>query len=229
MSDAPIDANKPRLNALFSNLELVIAILLGVVSIATAYASFNASLYGGQMAGAYTKGQNFTTEAESLYLEANQQYTLDSQVWNQLSELAVEQTSADPAVAQLASDKYDTLYFQAVSPDFDAAIQKANAANEADPSTYTSPSDDEDYQASLFTDYGDTQDKADATIKQGDDYNALGDKLTLATVLMAISLFLLGVAAVVRQFRVQLVLMGTAIVIFAVGGVLTSLVPFAGL
>lgn len=227
--DAPVDRSTPRFNLLFSNTELVIAILLGVVSIATAYASFSASLYGGQMAGSYTTGQNLTTEAESLYLEANQQYTLDSQVWNQLSELAVEIDSTDATVAALANDKYDTLYFQAVSPDFDAAIQRANDANEADPTTYTSPLDDEDYQAALFTPYAETQDKATAAIAQGDDYNSLGDKLTLATVLMAISLFLLGVAAVVRAQKVQFVLMGTAMVIFVGAMVLTVLIPFPGM
>ena len=55
-SEKPRESARPRLNLMFSNLELVIAVLLGLVSIATAYASFQAALYDSQMAGAYTKG-----------------------------------------------------------------------------------------------------------------------------------------------------------------------------
>ena len=54
------EATRPltfRLSSLFGHLELIIAILLGVVSIATAYASFQAALYDSQMAGAYATGQ----------------------------------------------------------------------------------------------------------------------------------------------------------------------------
>lgn len=50
-------------------LELIIAILLGIVSIGNAYASFQAALYDSRMAAAYQRGTALSTEAESLYLE----------------------------------------------------------------------------------------------------------------------------------------------------------------
>ena len=46
---------------------------------------------------------------------------------------------------------------------------------------------------------------------------------------MSISLFLLGVAALVRQRRTQLVLMGTGVVISVVSVVLTLMIPFVGI
>ena len=57
---------------LSKHIEIILVTLLGLASVATAYTSFQASLYDSQMAGAYAVAQNFKTEAESLYLEANQ-------------------------------------------------------------------------------------------------------------------------------------------------------------
>lgn len=219
------DSNGTKLSGLFGNLELVIAILLGLVSIATAYASFQGALYDSMMAGSYAIGTQKGAEAESLYLEGNQQFMQDTQVFNQLSELQVGIDNGD----ELAQLKYDTLYFQGVSEDFGGAIDRAAAKTEADPGFFYSPLDDEDYQSSLFTSYSDAKADSTKTTKQGDTYNSLSDKLTLYTVLMSISLFLLGIAALVRQRRTQLVLMGTGVVISAIGVVLTSMIPFVGI
>ena len=105
-------------------------------------------------------------------------------------------------------------------------ILNTDAKNEADPTTYYSPLDNEDYQASLFGDYADTKDKAEAKLAEGDKDNALGDKLTLATVIMAVSLFLLGIGAVVSVFRVKLIMAGIGLVIFVVAAVVAGSVPW---
>ena len=214
-----------KISDLFGNLELVIAILLGLVSIATAYASFQGALYDSMMAGAYATGTQKSAEAESLYLEGNQQFMQDTAVFNELSALQVGIDNDEP----LAQEKYDTLYFQGVSEEFGQAMDRAATENANDPEFFYSPLDDEDYQASLFTSYSEAKDEATATTKQGDEYNSLSDKLTLYTVLMSISLFLLGVAALVRQRRTQLVLMGTGVVISVVSVVLTLMIPFVGI
>lgn len=210
-------------------LEVWIVVLLGVVSVATAYTSFQSSLYDGMQASSYTDGQNAQTEAESLYLEANQQYVQDAQTLSRLAELRIAAESADPTTAATAQATYDELYFMNVSEDLDGAIQRADAANEADPTTYTSPLDDEDYQQALFGAWGDEDDKADALVTQGNAYNGFGDRLTLNATLMAITLFLLGVAAVVRRERTKLVLVGIGAAIFLVAAVLTVTVPFTWL
>ena len=208
-----------------SNIEVFLAVLLGLVSIATAYASFQSSLYDGNQAQAYTNGSNLSTEAESLYLEGNQQYVQDAQLFDRLTDLRLDIESSDPAVSAAAQGKFDVIYFQSVSDDFDNAIQWADAQNEADPELYYSPLDNEDYQAALFGSYAETKDLAVATIGEGDSANTLGDRLTLTTVLMAISLFLLGIAAVVREFRIQIILGIVAITIFLVAAGIAVAVP----
>ena len=219
------EAPTPLFGRFLNNLELVIAILLGLVSIATAYASFQAALYDSQMAGAYTKGNSEVTSAESLYLEGNQQFLQDTQVFNQLSLLQVRIDAGDA----LAQTEYDTLYFQGVSEEFGQAMDRAATENANDPEFFYSPLDDEDYQTFLFGGYSDLNAQAAETIKQGDAYNSFSDRLTLYTVLMSISLFLLGIAALVRQRRTQLVLVATGVVISAVSIVLTAMVPFVSL
>jgi hypothetical protein len=223
-SDATIDG-RPGHSFLRKNTEVVIAILLGVVSIAIAYTSFQSSLYGGQQAQAYTVGTNLATEAESLYLEGNQQYIQDSQLWETLTSLRLDIANPDPAISESARVKYDTIYFQSVSDDFDGAIQRADAENVANPDFYVSPTDDEDYQNALFSTYGESKDAADQKIAEGDEANTLGDKLTLATVIMAVSLFLLGIAAVVSAFRVKLIMGAVAIVIFIAAVIIAAAVP----
>ena len=173
-ADTPTLKERPGFLGFFENyLELVIAILLGVVSIVTAYASFQGALYGGMQSSEYQKGGSLSTEAESLYLEGNQQFMQDTQVY--------------------------------------------------------SPLDDEHYQDSLFASYAETSKNAGVAVAKGDVVNLEGGKLTLYTVLMSISLFLLGIAALMRKFTVQVVLLASGLGIFAVSAVLTAAVPFVSL
>ena len=226
---AQAGAATPTGSSRFLDLEVFIAVLLGLVSIVTAYASFQSALYDGRMTQKYTIGSNLATEAESLYLEGNQQYVQDAQLYDRLTDLSLDTQNPDPAIAAAAQEKYDVIYFQSVSDEFDAAIAWADDQNAANPDLWYSPLDNEDYLNFLFGNYYDSKDQADATIAEGDVANGLSDRLTLNTVLMAISLFLLGVAAVVRQTRVKLILGAVAIVIFLTAAVLTAFTPFLGI
>ncbi|MDO7880904.1 hypothetical protein [Antiquaquibacter soli] len=210
---------------LHTHIELIVAVLLGLVSIAVAYATFQGALWDGKMTQQYTIGSNLSTEAESLYLEANQQYVQDGQLLSRLTELELDAAAGVPG----AQEKYDTLVFQYVSPELQAAIDWADEQNEADPEFWYDPQSNEDYQAALFGSYAETKDQATATIADGDVANTHSDNLTLYTVLMAISLFLLGVAAVVRNQRTTIMLAGVATVIFVVCLVLTLMIPFIGI
>jgi hypothetical protein len=222
---APSDATPSTRIPFFSDLQLVVVILLGIVSVVTAYASFQAALYGGQQASAYSKGGAAQTEAESLYLEGNQQYVQDSQTIQQLAVLQVAADAGDP----VAQAQWEELNFVGVSDDLAAAIDAAAALDESEPEFWHDPQADEDYQAALFGEYGELDAKAEALLDEGDEANLLGDKLTLNTVLMAISLFLLGISAVLSNRRAQWILIGVGSGIFVVALVLTLGVPFVWL
>jgi hypothetical protein len=211
---------------LFGRTELIIVILLGLVSLGTAFVSFEASLYGGVQQSSYTKGNNLQTEAESLYLEGNQQFQKDAQTIAQLQQLQAAVEAGDP----YAQAQYDELYFISVTGTvLEPAIDAAAAQDEAEPEFWHDPQADEDYQAALFGAYADKADEAAALIDAGDRANGFGDTLTLSTVMMAITLFLLGVAAVIRRPRTQVVIAAIGMVIFTGAAIFASTVPFVWL
>ena len=204
------------------HVELIVVIMLGVVATATAYTSFQSGIYGGHSDDKISQSEAAGTEAESLYLEGNQQYVQDSQTIQQLSVLQVAVDAGDP----IAQAQYDELYFIAVSEDLDAAIQNGAALDEAEPEFWHDPQADEDYQAVLFGEYGEKKDASETLRTDGDHLGKQGDTLGLYTALMAITLFLLGIAAVVRRPLMQWILIATGGTIFLVTAILTATIPF---
>ncbi len=201
-------------------VELVIVILLGIASVATAYVTFQSSLWDSAMASEYTRGQNMKTEAEAVYLEANQQYVQDAQTYAQLAVLGVDAIGDDAVIAANASAKIDALALTGIDEVFSAALEWSNETGEY-------PLDAETYLVDRFGDYHDLQAQASAHLVAGDQANAYSDQLTLYTVLLAIALFLLGIAAVVTSMTIKWGLIGVGSAITVVAIVLTSLVPFA--
>jgi len=218
-----------RISSLFGNVELVIVIMLGIVSVVTAYASFQAALYGSKMDSFYAQSTRLTAEAESAYLEGNQQYVQDSATLARLIELEIDASSSDPTISALASEKLEVLSFIAVSDELAAAIEWADAENAADPAFYTPPQNDDAYLTSLFGAWSDLNDEAATATAAGDEANTNGDRLTLNTVLFAVALFLLGVGAVLKTRRAQYALIGVSTAIFIGGLALTVTIPFVSL
>jgi hypothetical protein len=205
------------------HVELIVVILLGVVSVATAYTSFQSSLYGGASDDRISKSEAAGTEAESLYLEGNQQFQKDAQTIATLQQLQASIDAGDP----YAQAQYDALYFIAVSgTDLEPAFQAAAEQDASDPGFWHDPQSDDAYQESLFGSYGDEKEKSDALRKEGDAIGDQGDQLGFYTALMAITLFLLGIAAVVKRPLMRWVLIAAGMAIFTVTAVLTAMIPF---
>jgi hypothetical protein len=205
------------------HVELIVVILLGVVSVATAYTSFQSSLYGGASDDRISKSEAAGTEAESLYLEGNQQYQKDSQTIGQLQQLQAAIDAGDP----YAQAQYDALYFIAVEgTDLEPAVQAAAEQDTAEPDFWHDPQADEDYQAALFDAYGEEKATSDELRGQGDTIGDQGDQLGFYTALMAITLFLLGIAAVVKKPLMRWILIAAGMSIFTVTAVLTAMIPF---
>ncbi len=223
-TSSPAATTKRR--GLFDNVELVTVILLGIVSVATAYTSFQSSLYGGASDDRISRSEAKGTEAESLYLEGNQQYVQDTQTILRLSDLDILKQSADPITASDAAAQYDQLYFIGVSEDLDAAITSATALDASEPDFWHDPQADEAYGESLFGTYSTASDEAQQLRKEGDGIGDKGDQLGFYTALMAITLFLLGVAAVVRRPFTQWILIAIGMSIFLVTAIATAFIPF---
>jgi hypothetical protein len=205
-----------------THVELIVVILLGVVSVSTAYTSFQSGLYGGASDDRISQSEAAGTEAESLYLEGNQQYQKDSQTIGQLEQLKAAIDAGDP----YAQAQYEALYFIQVSgTDLEPAVEAAAALDESDPDFWHDPQVDETYQAALFDAYGEEKDRSEALRSEGDRIGDQGDQLGFYTALMAITLFLLGIAAVVKRAEMRWVLIAVGMGIFTLTAVLTAMIP----
>ncbi|MEO5920785.1 MAG: hypothetical protein ABIQ01_06550 [Pseudolysinimonas sp.] len=211
---------------IFANVELIVVIFLGIVSVATAYTSFQSGLYGGHSDDKISQSEASGTLAESLYLEGNQQYVQDAQTVLRLAELNIDAQSADPVTAADAAGKYDEIYFIGVSEDLDAAIQSAAALDESEPDFYHYPLDEDSYLQARFSGYEDEAAYSESLREEGNQLGAAGDQLGFYTALMAITLFLLGIAAVVRAPRMKWILIAIGMTIFTVTAIMTATIPF---
>lgn len=203
-------ARAKKTSRLESNFGVTLAVLLGIASIVTAWASFQASLYDGKMAEKNALAGILAAEAESMYLEANSTFLTDAATFSRITELTVQEEYGDSYTADIARETLTVLLFQSVSDDLLAAIDWSNAENDLNPESYVSPQESDEYLASLFSGYTDTKQAANQAIADAAVYNELGDQLTLATVMLAISLFLYGIAAVVKSFDLRLILAAIA-------------------
>ena len=204
-------------------VELIVVILLGIVSVSTAYTSFQSGLYGGASDDRISKSEAAGTEAESLYLEGNQQYQKDSQTIGQLQTLQAAVEAGDP----YAQAQYDELFFIAVTgTDLEPAVDAAAAQDEAEPEFWHDPQADETYLGVLFSGYDEQKAASDELRAEGDAIGDQGDQLAFYTTLMAITLFLLGIAAVVKRASLRWILIAVGMGIFSVTTVLTALIPF---
>ena len=78
-----------------STLELIIAILLGVTAILTAWASWIGSLHGGNQATNYTESNNLSAMGNSMYNEAAQKYMQDAILWNTINDYMFDRELAE--------------------------------------------------------------------------------------------------------------------------------------
>ena len=157
------------------NTETILAVLLGLVSIGVAYASFQAALYDGRVQQSNTSATTLSAEAQALYIEGNQQWVQDAQLFDTLTNFSLDAQNPDAAIAAAAQIKYDTLYFQSVYPEFDAAIQWADEQNAADPELWYSPLDNEDYLNYLYSGYDEVQQQSDDAIAAANVADQYGD------------------------------------------------------
>ena len=195
-------------------LEILIAVLLGLAAVATAWAGYQASLMDGEALQAYSQSTIKSDEASFFYSQGNQTAIEDNALF---AEYAKANWSGNPDDADLAEYLKNNLMS-------DELAQAVDWWNEQTDESLESPFVDQNpYLASLESEvsYGEAE-SLEAESKQlfadGTKRDDTGDEYTLATVILATSLFLLGIAGVFRVFyvRVGLMILGTVLLVIPV-------------
>jgi hypothetical protein len=182
--------------------EMFVAILLGIAAVVTAWAAWQASLYDGNQAQAYTEGNATLADGNERWNEASQTISQDMSTWNQISALQVDLEYAnnygDTDAAEAAQYKIDMIMYS-VSDELAAAIDWANTQEE-----YATPFEMEGFVDSYYADAQAVMDEGYAKIEEGNQANQLGDKQGLVTVVLAVVLFMLGIVGTFNNMRTKI-------------------------
>lgn len=224
----------------FNPLELIAAILLGVAAIATAFASFQSSLYDGRSVEAYSKSNKTATEAGAERSRAIVEMAHDNTVDTEAMRLILEGDDAPNAAAeerhyfvatylytrQMSEAGYKALGLPAEARkaaestgDTSQAEQKQTALQEVilEKAMEKDLADDETYRKEMLAKSQTLFDEAEKTFKEGQIANETGDKFQLIAVIYALSLFFGGIVQVFKndKFRWAILAGGGVFVVVA--------------
>ena len=183
-------------------LELIAVILLGLAATATAWAAFQGGQYDGQMLTAFTQANLSLSDANALYSEGTQTYIEDELIFLRYIE-AVEE--GDDKFANFLRDSL-------MSDQLVAGIEWW----ETDGDEFDTPFVDENpaYVIESYKQADELTEATDASFEEGKGANQTGDKYNLITVLLAASLFVVGIATSFKVLRVRAALIGIGALIF---------------
>ena len=205
-------------------LEVIIAILLGVTAILSAWAGWVGSLHGGNQSTNYTQSNNLSSMGNSMYNEAAQDLMQDMLLWNTIYDYAFDAEIAElnnkSAEAELIQTKIETLIQDNCSERFAEAIDWALAQEED-----VSPFDMEGYVDGYFADANAVLEEADALLEQGKTDNANGDAYGLVTVIYSLVLFLLGIVGIFKKIPNRLVILVFAAICLVIATVYMITIP----
>jgi hypothetical protein len=191
---------EPRFDRL---LEYAIALLLGVGAILIAWSSYQSALWGGESLTQYTQAIRSSDAASQAWNEAFQTDVQDQNLFLQYA----------TAVATGQQELGDYVLQTLMRPELVEAIgwwaEQPEGAQPSSPFVDENPSwTNEALERAVGLD-----EQAEGEFLAGSEANSKGDAFTLVTVFMAVALFLLGVAAVLkgRLVRVALVVGAAAV------------------
>ena len=185
-------------------IEIWIAALLGIVAIITAFATYKAVLEDGDTLANFNEGVRLNDDATASDTEGTQQYTTDQAIYLEFikSEVGGE--------TEIAKYFRETLF----SPELEESYKWVEEGGDDAVSPFQ---EDSPYTRPEWAKAEDLRKQTDAKFAEAAKHDEDGDKYVLATVILSISLFLLGIAGVNRQFRVQRALAIVASVVLVAG------------
>lgn len=196
----------------FDVFELAAALLLGVGAVATAVAGHQSGLWGGASVEGYGESSAMTTEASATFSDELTSYIQDSQVDVRAKEMVWEASEIDDeARATRLRDMASWLYTSQLSEHAYKELQLPDP--EVDPETgeagWQLPAEaldtalnidlGEEYVNALFEPSSKEFDAAKERFAKAREANEIGDKFSLAGVILTISLFFGGLALVFKS------------------------------
>lgn len=198
-------------------IEILVAILLGVTAMLSAWASWIGSLHGGNQATNYTKSNNLASEGNSDYNAGLQMYLSDIMTWNTIMDytfdLVLAESEGDETKVELLNEKLETYAQQNASEILLEGLDWMDE-NDAD-----SPFDMPNITDKYFTLAQEELVESQALLEEGMNDNAKGDAYNLVSVIYSLVMFLLGIVGIFKRLPNRAVVL----LIAAVGLVLVTI------
>ena len=205
-------------------IEVIVAIMLGVTAIFTAWASWIGSLHGGNQATNYTESNNLSAEGNSLWNEASQNYMQDMMIWNEISQISIDLSFAedkgDTEEAEKLEYKLDQIISDNCTEEFQEAIYWA-----IDQEDYATPFDMEGYADSYYAEAKETIALGDEYLEEGKLDNKYGDACNLVTVIYSLVLFLLGIVGIFKKIPNRMIIVCVAAIGFIIATIYMITIP----
>ncbi|MBQ3330191.1 MAG: hypothetical protein IJG87_03325 [Ruminococcus sp.] len=222
--DAPDNAIKDRKTVFTAKrLETVVAILLGVTTLLSAWASWIGHLHGGIQSINFTKSNSMASQGTAEYNLGMQLYLADYMAWNTAKdyyyELEQAKIDGDQAKTDLINEKIKLFEEQNASEILSEGVTWMEENNEDNP--FKMPGMAEKYFETAQEDF----DQSQELLEEGKRDNSKGDSYLLVTVIYSLTLFLLGIVNTFKDMKNKKVVLTIAIVFLVFGFIYMCTIP----
>ncbi len=197
-------------------LETVVAILLGITTLLSAWATWIGSLHSGIQSINFTKSNNMASQGTAEYNLGMQLYLSDYMTWTAVKDyyydLEMAKADGDQAQIDLITEKIELFKKNSISDMLAEGIQWMEENNEDDP--FQMPGMIESY----FESAEEKVDRSQELLEEGMRDNTKGDSYNLVTVIYSLTLFLLGIVGTFKNMpnRIAVMMIAVAFLVFGV-------------
>ena len=217
-ANPPDNAIKDKKSLITSKrIETIVAVLLGVTTLLSAWASWIGHLHGGLQSINFTQSNNESAHGTAASNVGMQAYLADYMTWNTLRdynyELEVANADGDKEKAALIKEKIAKFKKQNVDGGILAeGIKWMEENKEDDP--FKMPGMAEKYLEEGSKEFN----KSQELLEEGKRDNTKGDSYMLVTVIYSLTLFLLGIVNTFKNMsnRIAVLAIAIAFLVFAV-------------
>lgn len=207
-------------------LEIIVAIFLGVTALFSAWASWIGSLHGGNQVTNYTLSNNLASEGNSEYVADLQHMNADMSIWGQISTLMVDEKFSPVDNSDKLAEKAQYLLSNANNEGFiDAVVWAMDETEKRDDGSIVSPFEKDGLVESYFVDADSLISESQAVLEQGKQDNSNGDAYNLVTVIYTVVLFLLGIVGTLKLMPNREILLGFSILCFLIATIYMFTIP----
>ena len=220
----PENAIKDRRTTLTAKrLETVVAILLGVTTLLSAWASWIGHLHGGLQSIHFTESNNTASQGVTEYNLGMQMYLADYMAWNTAKdyyyELEAAKVDGDQAKIDLIEEKINAFVEESASEILCEGVMWMEENDEDNP--FNMPGMAEKY----FESAQGTAAQSQELLEEGKRDNTKGDSYQLVTVIYSLVLFLLGIVGTFKNMPNRIAVLAIAVVFLIFGIVYMFTIP----